>query len=230
MIELFDCERKPKTRISANHCISRQKILHKNANKNAWGRYQYLDCEMCEGCPTGLEIYQKHTGEKVVFMPKKQKTSTKVCTECGDSKPADKKNFYVLKTAKDGLHSKCKVCFNTKYSPDKKPKITEQSAKQMQTCVGKCGRTLELTAENFWRSAISKTGFEPRCKECARQAKKDRRKIRMGKAPENTIVLKLDDCPDLYQAIQAWAKKERRSVDQQILHHLETSIISDSAA
>ena len=47
--------------------------------------------------------------------------TTKICSKCGKAKPAGKKHFYAMSKAKDGLQKMCKVCFDVKYGPDKKP-------------------------------------------------------------------------------------------------------------
>lgn len=65
MLEMFPCEKKPNSaKVTKINCIARQKILHNGANKNGWGRTQYLDCQKCEGCISGLELYQGLLKEK----------------------------------------------------------------------------------------------------------------------------------------------------------------------
>ena len=44
---------------------------------------------------------------------------------------------------------------------------------------------------------------------------------RKKKEPEKTIVLNMDDCPDLLERLIEWARAKRRTPDQQILFHLE---------
>ena len=61
---MFDCERKPLTRVTSRTCIARQILLHKPPQKGVW-KQQYNDAqELCEGCKKGIELYEQSKKKK----------------------------------------------------------------------------------------------------------------------------------------------------------------------
>lgn len=48
----------------------------------------------------------------------------------------------------------------------------------VKTCVGPCGRTLEVNAENFYRQSKGRDSFQSRCKECFKRQTTERAKVR----------------------------------------------------
>ena len=235
----INCE-KYKAKIPEKTCFSRQKAIFEVRGLNgrsdhfAVKNMNYSRYQGCEGCEIGLKIFELFSGKKGGIVDTKSKKTTKLCADCGKLKPADKDHFYAQAKAPDGLQKACKVCFNAKYAPAKKPKITgNNDAKptgtgnvhppvkqnnenvETRTC-GNCTRELELTVKNFHRRKSNAKGFSTQCKDC-----ENKRKRQLSRRPEKCIVLDLTDSPGLMSKIEAWAKKERRPPDQQILFFIE---------
>ena len=79
---MFDCERKPLTRVTSRTCIARQKLLNEPPKGGIW-KQQYNDAqELCDGCNKGIELYKQS----------KEKKGTKKMTETTETtlNPAQK--------------------------------------------------------------------------------------------------------------------------------------------
>lgn len=83
----------------------------------------------------------------------------KVCIICKIEK--DVKEFYKDKNSKDGLHSRCKLCFYLKI-----PKIV---AKEGFKFCSKC--KIEKICSEFYPDKTKKTGFASWCRDCGAKAK-----------------------------------------------------------
>lgn len=53
-----------------------------------------------------------------------------------------------------------------------------------KTCLGPCGRTLELNEENFYRQAFGRNGFQSRCKACFSKQQNENGAKRYATDPE----------------------------------------------
>lgn len=219
-------------------CIANQKklkeLMPKVRAKEAAGEYpcyaEYQKIEKCRDCPAGLKYYQESKKEK----PMEDK---KTCIQCKESYPRTREYFDEANRAADHLTKNCRYCRGTKDKgkvESEKLSVPIEAAScddcqepkkepfEMQTCPD-CGGEFELKSENFWKNPKTKTGFEAKCKVCARQAKKNARKIRAGKTPENIIVLNFNKHMDLYEKVKKWAEQEMRDPDKQILYALKNS-------
>lgn len=93
----------------------------------------------------------------------------KVCTYCGDEKPATREHFHRSKFGKNGLHSYCKMCIKAldhsrNTGTPKPPRRYEYMHPAAKYCPG-CEKEKPLTAE-FWHKGNGQGGFKSRCKIC----------------------------------------------------------------
>ncbi len=254
---MIECKRHNASFMRPDTCIERQKVIaagNKVASQpgkqqnghEAWKYNQYL--EMCGGCETGLELYEKHMEGELKFMP-----DMKLCSICKKLLPADTDHFDVANRASDGLTNACKVCrapaAQKEAPPPPKPRAvpvdpapkesipkpapaTIQEALPVETavCRGECGRELPLTPENFQRDAGYSSGFDSHCKDCRNAKRRAARRIKAGKVelpvvPEGCFFLDLREEPELLERIRGWAAKDRRTAEGQILWHLEKEVL-----
>lgn len=89
-------------------------------------------------------------------------TPTKVCTKCGESKPATTEYFHSSSDGKYGLRGRCKACIAANihvYQP------SASGEQEFKTCT-KCGESKPATLEYFFRSSANQDGLNTRCKTC----------------------------------------------------------------
>lgn len=138
---MFDCERKPKTRVTRNTCIARQKLIHKPP-KGTFKR-QYNDAmELCYGCEKGIELYKKN-----------KKKGKKKMTQTVDNTITKNENVETLTSSQD-------------------------------------------TATN-------------------------------NGTYNSVLFIDLREEPALMKKIQEWANMERRTPENQILYHLENTVLGE---
>ncbi len=135
-----------KATIPGSTCIARHKIIdqkkHNNGNGKNWGNTgrNVLHYDGCINCETGLELYNNHkTGGKNDMNAETEK----ICQQCKEVKPKDRKHFDRANKADDRLTKKCKVCRGTekpkpaKLDAPKEKKIQPVAVVQSNAKAGK---------------------------------------------------------------------------------------------
>lgn len=157
-------------------------------------------------CPCG-KVFSKREGESWVAWQRR-----KWCPEHSKMTPYKRDKLFGKKETAPAAVSESKS--KTTPTPDKIKKPAEKK-NTTHTCAGPCGRTLELTAKNFQRDASKDNGFSSVCKKCRNKQERARRA-----REQMRMTLDFSDSADLFERVTAWAKKNRRTPDQQILFAL----------
>lgn len=94
--------------------------------------------------------------------------SKKICSKCKRELPSNSDYFFKRKGSKDGLQGVCKECATGSPFTDKLKFKTEDG---YRICY-KCSKKYELNSDNFYKSKLSRGGFNTICKNCDKKSNK----------------------------------------------------------
>ena len=151
-----------KVDMPVSSCLARQEIMHNKPEGGPKLQAYRIYLQSCGKCDLGKELYRESKGET---MP-----GLKTCVKCKRELPADTEHFDVANRAADNLTRACKDCRGEGPSKEKAAKPVVEK----RTCKGPCGRTLDLTAENFHKLKSGPGGFYEICKTCRNAAERQR--------------------------------------------------------